>query len=82
MSRPCGTGELERSACMIELILTDLRANYTAIGGGITSIKAGPGMSYVVALPQEERTDVRTYRFTIGDGMMTIADRQDSTEQY
>ncbi|MEH3038607.1 MAG: hypothetical protein PGN21_00845 [Sphingomonas paucimobilis] len=81
-SKPCGTSEMERSACMVELILADLKANYTAIGGGITSIKAGPGMSYSVALPQEERTDIRTYTFTLNAGVMTIADRRDTTESY
>ncbi len=82
VSKPCGISEMERSACMLELILADLKANYTAVGGGITSIKAGPGMSYIVALPQEERTDIRTYTFSLNARVMTIANRLDTTESY
>lgn len=82
-SKPCGTSELERSTCMIELILADLKANYRGIGGGgITSIKAGVGLSYSIALPQEERTDILTYEFEARGDTIAIKNKKESTETY
>ena len=82
-SKPCGATEIERSACMIELILADLRANYREVGGGgITRIEAGAGMSYAVSLPQEERTDVLTYEFEFRGGAVVMKRRTESTESY
>lgn len=79
----CGDSELEKSRCMIELILADIKANYKeAGGGGITSIKAGVGMSYSISLPQEERTDVFTYEFQQKDGAISIKSKKESTESY
>ena len=81
-SKRCGSTTTERSACMIELILADLRANYHDIGGGISSIKAGAGMSYSVALPQEERTDIFTYEFELRGDEIAIKSKKESTESY
>lgn len=82
-SKPCGTTRIERSACMIELILDDIKANYSAIGGGgITSIKAGVGMSYTIALPQEGRTDLFTYEFELRGNDIAIKSKKESTQSY
>ncbi|MFV0623264.1 hypothetical protein ACBY01_04525 [Sphingomonas sp. ac-8] len=82
-SMQCGSSELERASCMIQLILADLKANYRATGGGgITSIKAGVGMSYSVALPHEERSDIFTYEFEEQGGKIAIKSKKDSTESY
>jgi hypothetical protein len=65
---------LQRSRCMIELILDDLATNYAAVGGGgISSIKAISSTSYIVSLPQEERVDLLTYEFDVKtDGSVSI----------
>jgi hypothetical protein len=81
-AKPCGDSEIERSTCMIELILADLKANYHHIGGGITSIKAGTSMSYSVALPQEERTDILTYEFELRGRAVAIRSKKEATESY
>ncbi|MET0245407.1 MAG: hypothetical protein ABW182_01540 [Sphingomonas sp.] len=82
-SKRCGSTRIERSACMIELILDDIRANYGAIGGGgITSIKAGVGMSYTIALPQEGRTDLFTYEFELRGDEIAIKSKKESTQSY
>ncbi|GGE83177.1 hypothetical protein [Sphingomonas prati] len=68
---------------MIELILEDLKKNFTESGaGGITSIKAGVGMSYSVALPQEERTDFFTYEFQRRGSKITIKSKESSAQSY
>lgn len=82
VSAPCGSSAVGRSACMIALILADLKANYRENGGGIASIKAGPGMSYTVELPQEERTDVFTYWFKTRGDAIVIARKTQSTIGY
>lgn len=82
-ARQCGNTEFERATCMIELILADLKANYRHVhGGGITSIKAGDGMSYSIALPQEERTDIFTYEFEVRGNQIRIKSKNESTESY
>jgi len=81
--KPCGASEIERSTCMIELILADLASSGIGVGvGGITSIKAGAGLSYTVALPKEERTVLLTYEFTAGDGGIAIGGRKEAIESY
>lgn len=60
---------LQRSRCMIALILDDLATNYGGTGGGgISSIKAVSSTSYIVSLPQEERVDLLTYEFDLKTG--------------
>jgi len=82
-SKPCGASEIERSTCMIELILADLKSSGIGVGGGgITSIKGGAGLSYTVALPKEERTVLLTYEFVASDGGLTIGSRTEATESY
>jgi len=69
---------------MVELILADLKENYPMGigGGGISSIKAGVGMSYVVTLPQEERTDIFTYEFEMRGDLIAIKNKKETTESY
>ena len=78
----CGDNQTELSICMIQLILVDLKENYDTIGGGITRIDAGAGMSYTVALPQEERTDLLTYKFEHAQGAVSIKSKTVSVESY
>ena len=82
-AKRCGNTEIERSTCMIELILDDVKTNYKEVGGGgITNIRAGVGMSYSIARPQEERTDILTYEFELRGGEIAIKSKKESTETY
>lgn len=73
---------IQKSRCMIELILEDLTKNYNGIGGGgISSITATSSTSYTVSLPQEERIDLLTYEFMVrNDGTASIKRRFSSTQ--
>jgi len=64
MTKECKMEALERSACVIEMILADLRATYTwAGGGGISGIAQTSTTSFTVSLPREEHVDKITYDF-------------------
>ncbi len=81
-SKKCKETNLHRAKCMIELILEDLSANYGAIGGGISSIKAGSSTSYIVSLPQEERVDIFTYEFEIKNDVVGLKSKVASTQSF
>lgn len=77
----CAEGNLERSQCMVRLVLDDIAANYRHAGGGISMIRALSTTSFAVSLLQEERIDVLTYEFDLRpDGSVTIKSRSESTE--
>ena len=69
---------LARSACIFELILEDLKANYPFTdGGGITSIKQNSTTSYTASISQEERVDQVVYEIEVGsDGSVSIAHKE------
>lgn len=82
-SKKCKDTNLHRAQCMIELILEDISANYTATGGGgISSIKAASSTSYIVSLPQEERIDIFTYEFKIENGVVSLKSKVASTQSF
>jgi hypothetical protein len=82
-SRPCGAGNLQRSRCMIELILADVEQTHGAIdGGGISQIKATSSTGYAVSLPLEERVETVTYEFEVKDGSVAIKNKSSATKSY
>lgn len=80
----CGRNNITRDSCMIRMILDDVAANYAAEpGGGITRIEAGPGDTFTVVLPKEERSVHVTYEFEVGkDGEITIRDKQEKVKSF
>jgi hypothetical protein len=73
VSQPCGTTMRQRTSCMIELILADVRDNYNeADGGGIGDINGHSSTSYTVSLPQEERLDLFRYEFDVSPTAVTM----------
>lgn len=79
----CGTSTLERTACMIELMLADIRATYDwPDGGGISQIVGESSTSYTVSLPQEERADLITYDFEVSGDTVSMVGRKEGTESY
>ena len=81
-SKPCPKGNLERSQCMIRLLLDDVAKTYDGSGGGgISAIRALNTTTYAVSLPQEGRIDVLTYEFELHpDGRVAIKSRTPSTQ--
>jgi len=62
MTRECKMDALERSACVIEMILKDVRDTYPlSAGGGIGSIRQLSTTRYAIELLREEHADVFTY---------------------
>jgi hypothetical protein len=74
----CQMNALTRSACIFELILEDLKANYPFTdGGGITSIKQNSTTSFTASISQEERVDQVIYEIEFGsDGSVSIANKE------
>ena len=72
---------LDKSAAMIEFVLTDLKSTYTEVGGGgITEIKQSFTNTFVVSIAQEERIDQLTYELSIDkDCNIKILDKKSST---
>lgn len=80
--KKCGSDALAQSSCMIQLILEDLDENYDLrYAGGISGIKKGLPMTYVVSLPQEERIDLLTYTFERRGDMIGIKSKVMGTER-
>ena len=80
----CGQDAIARDSCMIRMILDDVAANYAGEpGGGISRIEAGPGDSFTVFLPKEERRLSVTYEFAVAkDGTITIKDKQEAVKSF
>lgn len=74
----CQMNALARSACVFELILEDLKANYPFTdGGGITSIQQNSTTSFTASIAQEERVDKVVYEIEFGsDGSISIAGKE------
>jgi hypothetical protein len=82
-SKPCGNSNLERSLCMVELMIDDIRKTYDwPSGGGIGEIKQESSTSYTVSLPQEERADLFTYEFAVSDKAVSITSKTPGTQSY
>ncbi|MCL2591147.1 MAG: hypothetical protein FWD67_09830 [Betaproteobacteria bacterium] len=82
-AKRCGSTALERSTCMIGLILADLKKNYGFVGGGgITSIRESASMSYTVELPQEERIDIFTYEFEMRGGLIAVKSKKGTVKSF
>jgi hypothetical protein len=80
--KKCASDALAQSSCMIQLILEDLDENYDLrYAGGISGIKKGLPMTYVVSLPQEERIDLLTYTFERRGDMIGIKSKVMGTER-
>lgn len=80
--KTCGSDALAQSSCMIQLILEDLDENYDLrYAGGISGIRKGLPMTYVVSLPQEERIDLLTYTFERRGDMIGIKSKVMGTER-
>lgn len=82
-AKKCPSGNLQRTRCMIGMLLDDLGASYDgAGGGGISAIRATTSTTYVVSLPQEGRIDVMTYEFEFKPGgSVRIKSRTLSTQR-
>ena len=76
VTKECKMDALERSACVIEMILQDIRANYKMIpGGGIGQIRQNSTTSYSIELLREEHVDVFTYEFDFTDDKVTLVSK-------
>ncbi|MGL6208456.1 MAG: hypothetical protein ACRC14_01340 [Paracoccaceae bacterium] len=72
-TKECKMNALERSACVIEMILQDIRATYKMIpGGGIGQIRQNSTTSYSIELLREEHVDVFTYSFDFIKGKVVL----------
>jgi hypothetical protein len=72
-TKECKMNPLERSTCVIELILQDIRDTYKLVpGGGIGLIRQNATTSYSIELLREEHVDVFTYTFDFADDRVTI----------
>jgi hypothetical protein len=78
----CGPGNVARTSCMIRLILDDIEASYSEVGGGgIGEIRQLGSTRFRVEILQEERADVLTYAFDVADdGAVSISGKEASTE--
>lgn len=82
-SKACGDSNLERSLCMMELMIEDIRKTYDwPSGGGIGEIKSNSSTSYTVSLPQEERADLFTYEFGVSAKSVSIKTKTSATQSY
>ncbi len=74
ISKECQMEALEQTACAIELILQDLRANYSfSGGGGISNIHQTATTTFVVTVGRDESDDTFTYEFAFApDGSVTL----------
>jgi hypothetical protein len=79
--RNCVMTAVEKSICVYEAILNDVRENYTfAGGGGISAIRQTMTTTYEVTIAQEERADVWTYEIAVDDaGAVKILNRTEGT---
>ena len=73
---------IERSICVYEAIMADIRETYPMEApGGITSLRQTSTTSYVATLSREGVKDVWTYEMSFGDdGSVSIAERTEATE--
>jgi hypothetical protein len=82
-SKKCKNTNLDRSKCMIELILEDIAKTYPHPGGGgISSLNAVSSTAYAISLPQEERIDIFTYEFDVKPGSVSIKSKIQSTQSF
>ena len=73
-SKPCGDQPIDRTTCMIELILDDLRTTGDGVGGGgISAIDARGSTNFTVSLPMEERVQKYDYAFAVSPGRVAIS---------
>lgn len=80
----CTDGPVARSRCMIDAVLDDIAKTYDqAGGGGIKEIKLMATDTYRVAIAQEGRADLFTYKLSLGDdGAVVIESREEGTKNY
>jgi hypothetical protein len=73
----CMQSALNRSRCMIEAVLQDIKATYPLTGGGgISNLRLVATDTYAVSIAQEERLDVITYTLELDDrGQVVIRKR-------
>lgn len=82
-SKPCPSGNLHRSKCMIELILADVEREYGGIDdGGIDAIRAPTSTSFTVSLSFEERVVNWTYEFDVQDGSVAIRSKTEAVKSF
>lgn len=72
---------VEKSICVYEAILADVRDYYPQTGGGgITSIRQAMTTSYEVTIAHEGRRDIITYEISVtDDGAVQIKDRVETS---
>ncbi len=80
----CNESALARSRCIIQAILDDLIETYPLSGGGgISSIRQDATWVYTVAISQEGRKDLITYRVSLSPaGRVVIEERSVATKNH
>ena len=82
-AKPCANDNMNRSKCMIELVLDDVVKEYGGIdSGGIDMIKAPSTTSLAVSISLEERVVTWTYEFDVKDGSVAVKNKTESTQSY
>ena len=81
-TKDCSMTAIDRSICVYEAIMADIRDSYPMEApGGITSLRQASTTSYVATLSREGFKDIWTYEMTFGDdGSVSIANRTETTE--
>ncbi len=79
----CAPNTFSQYACMVELMLTDINAEYSWVNGNVSEIKTLSPMTYQVTIPQDERADIYTYEFEVAkNGGLAIKSKKESTRSY
>jgi hypothetical protein len=79
--RSCPVEAVERSICIVEALLADVRTNYKPRGGGGISAIVQKGTNhYQVQISQEGRVDVIDYEVAVSpNGTASITSRKESS---
>lgn len=82
--KECDMDAVHQSACIYELILDDLKANHSDLGGGgISSIVQKSTTSFIASIAQEGRVDLFTYEISIeAGGAVSIANKTIGVKSY
>ena len=81
-TKECAMTGIDRSICVYEAIMADIRKSYPMeAGGGITSLRQTSTTTYEAAISREEARDLWTYEFSFGDdGSVTLEGRTESVK--
>ncbi len=82
-STKCAANTFSQYSCIVEMMLTDINAEYSWVSGNVSEIKTLSPMTYQVTIPQDERADIYTYEFEVAkNGGLAIKSKKESTRSY